>query len=75
MRPSARQPKVPEQRRRWSKDELPGVDLTCGTCGKSFPARQYSKRTALANFCTQACRLAWSRRVFNPDNYSRKAIR
>jgi len=74
VRPSARPsqwaPEDPKHRDRFTKAERPAIVLACGTCGAEFRPKQYTKRHAVVNFCSQSCRLAWSRRYFNPGGYS-----
>lgn len=57
-------PKV-KSRDRFAKAERPTVSLTCGTCGEIFPPRPHTKRGATHNFCSQACRLDWTKRQFS----------
>lgn len=56
---------VVKSRDRFTKAERPTVTLTCGTCGTAFTPKQYTKRHAVVNFCTQACRLDWTKRQFS----------
>lgn len=58
-------PNLPRHRDRYTKAERPAVTLTCETCKATFPARPHTKRHACANFCSQACRIDWTKRQFS----------
>ena len=69
MRPSARPsqwaPEDPKHRDRYTKAERPTVTLTCETCKATFTPKPHHKRNATHNFCTQACRIDWTKRQFS----------
>jgi len=69
VRPSARPshlaPEDAKHRDRFLQRERESVLLTCYTCRSTFAPRKHTKRGATHNFCSQACRLDWTKRQFS----------